>query len=482
MGTAALTHFRQMARALPFDTSRRSMLQAGAIGLMGLGMGDVSAARALAARPAIVPDKSVIFVFLNGGIAHQDSFDLKPEAPDAVRGEFRPIATDTPGIDICEHLPLLARQSERYALVRSMATDSSGHEEACHMLFTGRLDFPTGFSLARIPSPNEWPSMAAQVTYATRGRNNLPPAAVLPQPSVNEAGAVRPGQYAGKLGARYEAWHLHIAAACALGNGACPNCFRFEGTPHKHASPTIFNAPTLTLPEGGNFRFGRRVGLLDDIERQQRQLEETADLETLDRNRERAISVLADPRVRGAFDVENAAPEIVAKYGKNKFGLSLLMARGLVEAGVNLVQVNLGKNSSWDTHRRNFVNLKDNLLPYMDRAVAALLDDLAESGLLDSTLVVVSGEFGRTPKINNDAGRDHWGPVMTSLFAGAGVRGGTVIGATDKIAAYPVSDRQTVENLAATIYHLLGIPREASWTDIDGRPHELYRSEPIPLM
>jgi uncharacterized protein (DUF1501 family) len=141
--------------------------------------------------------------------------------------------------------------------------------------------------------------------------------------------------------------------------------------------------------------------------------------------------------------------------------------------------VNLGKNSSWDTHRRNFVNLKNNLLPYLDQAVAALLEDLAASGLMESTLVVMSGEFGRTPKINKDAGRDHWGPVMTSLFAGAGVRGGMAIGATDKIAAYPVSDRQTTENLAATIFNTLGIPRQVTWPDLEGRRHEMYRAEPI---
>ncbi|HLJ11766.1 MAG TPA: DUF1501 domain-containing protein, partial [Planctomycetaceae bacterium] len=246
------------------------------------------------------------------------------------------------------------------------------------------------------------------------------------------------------------------------------------------ASRSIFDAPTLTLPQGGHFRLERRVGLLDHIERQQRRLEHVAELERLDRNRQQAISVLADPKVHKAFDVENADPKIVARYGKNKFGLSLLMARRLVEAGVNLVQVNLGKNSSWDTHNRNFINLKDNLLPYMDQAVSALMDDLAESGLIDSTLVVMTGEFGRTPKINKDAGRDHWGPAMTSVFAGGGVRGGTVIGATDRIAAYPTIDRQTTENLAATIYHALGIPQQTSWTDIDGRPHELYRSEPIP--
>ncbi|MFN0053516.1 MAG: DUF1501 domain-containing protein [Planctomycetales bacterium] len=464
--------------------SRRTMLQAGGLGLAGLGLADLFRSRSLAGESAsanakVVPERSVIFVFLNGGISHQDSFDLKPEAPDSVRGEFLPIATDTDGIEICEHLPQLARQSERYTLVRSIATASSGHEEACHMLFTGRLDFPAGFSLNRVPSPNEWPSMAAQVTYATQGRNNLPAAAVLPQPSINEAGSVRPGQFAGKLGARHEAWQLHIAAPCPLGNGACPNCFRFEGTPFQHSSRSIFDIPLLTLPEGGPVRLDRRIGLLGSIERQQQSLETLAESVRLDRHRQQAISVLADPKVSAAFDVEQADPSIVARYGKNKFGLSLLMARRLVEAGVNLVQVNLGKNSSWDTHRRNFVNLKDNLLPYLDQSLSALLDDLAQSGLLDSTLVVVSGEFGRTPKINADAGRDHWGPVITSLFAGGGVTGGQVIGATDNIAAQPIRDRQTTENLAATIYHTLGIPPHAAWTDFDGRPYELYRADPI---
>jgi uncharacterized protein (DUF1501 family) len=184
--------------------------------------------------------------------------------------------------------------------------------------------------------------------------------------------------------------------------------------------------------------------------------------------------------VRAAFDVENADSPTVERYGRNKFGLSLLMAYRLVAAGVSLVQVNLGKNSSWDTHRKNFTNLRDNLLPHLDRCVSALLDDLSHSGLLDDTLVIVTGEFGRTPKINPDAGRDHWGPANTALFAGGGVRGGRVIGATDDIGAYPVADKQSPENVAATIYDTLGIPRNAHWEDIDGRPYELYRGEPIP--
>jgi hypothetical protein len=397
-----------------------------------------------------------------------------------VRGEFHPIATRTPGIEICEHLPLLAGRSEHFALVRSVATNSNGHEQACHALLTGRLDFPPGFNVNNVPSPNEWPSIPSQVMYATRGRNELPPAVVLPQPSVNEAARVRPGQYAGRLGPKYEAWHVDVAAACPLGNGACPHCFRFEGTPFEHAAPTIFDTPMLTLPEGGPIRLQNRLELLAHVEDQQRRLERTAELLELDRHRGEAVSVLAEPKVRAAFDVEQADAATLERYGQNKFGLSLLMAARLVEAGVNLVQVNLGKNSSWDTHRRNFANLKENLLPYLDRSVSALLDDLAGSGLLDSTLVIVTGEFGRTPQINKDAGRDHWGPVMSLLLAGGGVRGGTVIGATDEIAAYPVCDALTPENLAATMYATLGVPRSADWVDLDGRPHELYRAEPIP--
>lgn len=469
--------------------SRRVALQAGSIGMLGAGLGEVFAARKLAtAAPNLSghshPVKSVMFVFLTGGLSHQDSLDMKPEAPDSVRGEFLPIATRTPGLQICEHLPRLASMSDRYALVRSIATQSASHGDACHILLTGRLDFPAGFNEAKAPSPNEWPSLLSQVTYAASQHRasqarNLPPAVVLPQPSVNEVNKVRPGQYAGKLGSKYEAWHVDIAAPCALGNGACPNCFRFDEDHYEHGSSTIFDTPMLALPDGGSLRLNDRVGLLSEVERQQRRLEQTADADRLDEHRRQALSVLADPRTRQAFDVEQADPATLARYGKNKFGLSLLMGRRLIEAGVGLVQVNLGKNSSWDTHRRNFVNLKQNLLPYLDQSIAALLDDLAGSGLLETTLVIVMGEFGRTPKINKDAGRDHWASANTALFAGAGVHGGAVIGATDSLAAYVTADQQTPENVAATIFDTLGIPHDTHWTDVDGRPHELYRAAPI---
>ncbi|MDA0835278.1 MAG: DUF1501 domain-containing protein [Planctomycetota bacterium] len=457
--------------------SRRTMIQAGTIGMMGIGLPQL-----LALDTATSPSaekKSIIFVFLNGGLSHQDSFDMKPHAPATVRGEFQPISSKVPGTQVCEHLPLMAQRTDKYAMIRSVATESNGHGQACHMLFTGRFDFPAGFVDDGKPKPNEWPSFLSQVTYALKDTTLLPPAAVLPQPSINEANNYRPGQYAGRLGPKYEAWHIDIAAPCALGNGACPHCFRFDEETFEHGSPSVFNTPMLTLPEGGQSRFRHRVDLLSSIEIQQAALERAATVAQLDRNRQQAISMLADRKVHAAFDVENAAPEIVERYGKNKFGLSLLMARRLVDAGVRLVQVNLGKNSSFDTHRGNFVNLKRNLFPYMDQGLSALLDDLDESGLLESTLVIITGEFGRTPVINKDAGRDHWGPTMTSLFAGAGVQGGKVIGATDDIAAYPIADKQTPENIAATIFDTLGIPHDTQWQDFDGRPHELYRASPI---
>jgi hypothetical protein len=453
--------------------SRRRALKAG---LAGFGLSHLPHLSQAGDLAAAAQGKSVLFIFLTGGLSHHDSFDMKPEAPAEIRGEFKPIATQVPGTQICEHLPLLAKRAERYALVRSMRTNSDGHELACHMLLTGRLELPPGFTLNKVPSANEWPSIPASVMYALRERAAAaPPAVVLPQPSVNEAGKVRPGQYAGKLGPNWDAWHVNIAAPCALGNGACPNCFRFEGTPFEHGSATIFDAPRLALPDGGDIRLSGRMHLLEDVQRPG--LEGAAG--QFRRQRQQALAVLTDPRVRGAFDVENADERTLARYGKNKFGLSVLMGKRLIEAGVKFVQVNLGKNSTWDTHRRNFANLKENLLPPFDRCISAVLDDLAESGRLEETLVIVTGEFGRTPKINKDAGRDHWGRVNTLLLAGGGVAGGRVIGASDRLGGDPLADTQTPENLAATIYEALGIPRDAMWNDIDGRPHKLYHASPI---
>ena len=458
--------------------TRRGAIQAGLLGT-GLGLTELTALRAMAA-PQISPQaKQVLFVFLTGGISHHDTFDMKPDAPAGIRGEFNPVSTSVPGLMASEHLPMLGARAHQYALHRGMKTNSSGHEHACHMLLTGRMDMPSNFTLNNVPNASEFPTLASQVKYAYRGRRdlNLPPAAILPEPSVNEAARFRPGQYAGQMGRLWEAWHIDIAANCPLGNGACPDCFRFEGTPFDHGAKTIFTTPSLKLPEGGEFRFRSRLDVLNFIQGQQAQLEKST--EGLDQYRRQAVSVLTDPHVRAAFDVERSDPAILERYGKNKFGLSLLMGQRLIAAGVPLVQVNLGKNSSWDTHRRNFVNLKENLLPPLDRGMSALLDDMSASGLLDETLVIMAGEFGRTPKINKDAGRDHWGPVNTMLFAGAGVQGGRTIGASDAHGAEIIDGMQTTENFAATIFSMLGIPSDAIWMDLEGRPHQIYHAQPI---
>ena len=222
-------------------------------------------------------------------------------------------------------------------------------------------------------------------------------------------------------------------------------------------------------------------GLLDD---QQRHLETAGPADGVNRYREMAVSLLSDPKVRAAFDVHGVDPALQDRYGRNAFGWSLLMARQLVESGVRLVQVNLGNNETWDNHQAIFPNLRDYLLPPMDRAVSALLDDLGGRGLLEDTLVVMASEFGRTPKISTLSGvplpgRDHWGAVQSVWFAGGGITGGAVLGSTDKFGGHPASDPRRPEDFAATIYDALGLPPNSHWTDVAGRPMPLYHGQPM---
>jgi hypothetical protein len=228
-----------------------------------------------------------------------------------------------------------------------------------------------------------------------------------------------------------------------------------------------------------------RTRLLHVLDEQRADLERFADVEQFDRYRQGAISLLTDRRVRDAIDVNKAPDAEQARYGRNAFGWSLLMARRLVEAGVSLVQVHLGNDETWDTHGEAFPHLRDKLFPPTDRAVSSLLDDLEDRGLLESTLIVMAGEFGRTPRISHLPqfyklpGRDHWGAVQSVFFAGGGVRGGTVVGSSDRIGAFPSANPKTPENLGATIYHALGLPETLSWTDQSGRPHQVYNGPPI---
>jgi uncharacterized protein (DUF1501 family) len=245
-------------------------------------------------------------------------------------------------------------------------------------------------------------------------------------------------------------------------------------------------SPNLSLPEGlSGGRFRDRLALVSDLDRQRRELAFSAEVSAFEESTRKAVSLLTGGKVAGAFDVSRAPEKLQERYGRNSFGWSLLLASRLVQAGVSLVQVNLGNNESWDTHQSIFPNLKNFLLPPMDKAVSALLDDLQSRGLLEETLVVMASEFGRTPRISTLPGgkrlpgRDHWGAVQSVFFAGGGVRGGTVIGSSDKIGGHPASDAQTPENFAATIYSALGIPAQAAWTDLQSRPHPLYQGQPM---
>jgi len=455
------------------------MLQAGSIGLMGLGMHHL---RGLRAAEASSRKPSVIYIFLSGGLAQHESFDLKPDAPDSIRGEFKPIATKTTGIQISEHLPKLAQRSNRWALVRSLTHPTNNHSDGHLFMLTGRSKLPPGFNASK-PMPSDWPSIAAIVQNCTKPRNNLPPAAVLPDRIVHNTGRVIPGQFAGEMGEQRNPWFIEASAFAPRAYGAFP-AFEFdhqerEMPPKRKA----FQIPNLELPEGLDpKRLGNRLKMLDNLESQCKTLE--AEGETFDKQRQAAVSLLTSPKVRHALDVSKDR-KAVERYGDHSFGWSLLMARRLVEAGVNLVQVNLGNNETWDTHGNAFPHLKNQLFPPTDHSLSALLDDLHESGLLENTLIVMAGEFGRTPKISTltqhykGPGRDHWGSVQTVFFAGGRVKGGTVIGSSDKTGGYPAMAPQTPENMAATIYDHLGIPSSAMWTDATNRPHHIYHGEPI---
>lgn len=470
--------------------SRRTMLQIGSVGLLGLGMNHLTAlreAKANALNPAQGNKaRSVIFIFLSGGLSQHDSFDPKPEAASGIRGEFSPIATRTPGVQICEHLPMLAQRSEQWSLIRSLTTPYNEHSQGHMSILSGRTPLPPSFD-ANKPTPQDWPSIASVVGDQFRGRvNNLPPAVVLPERLVHRTGRVIPGQFGGQMGSHRDPWFIEASPFNAKTYGAYPD-YEFHFVRGRQRTDSLrFQAPNLELPQGLTLgQLEDRMRLLQHFNGQRRQLESDANVESFDRHRQSAISLLTDKRIQDALDVHRYPAEELTRYGRNAFGWSLLMARHLVEEGVPLIQVNLGNNETWDTHENNFPLLRDCLLPPTDRAVSALLDDLGERGLLEETLIVMCGEMGRTPRINAGTGeskvpgRDHWGAVQSVFIAGGGVPGGCVVGASDRDGAYPAERPQTPENLAATIYDLLGIPATAVWKDELERPYHVYHGEPI---
>lgn len=469
--------------------TRRTAVQAGSLGLLGLGLADLQKLRA--ATPAdIGTAKSCIYIFLSGGLSQLESFDLKPEAPDGVRGEFLPIATKAPGLDVSEHLPGLAMRGDQWAVVRSVTHPTNDHTLGHYFMLTGRSVKSVGFAGDRTPRPSDWPSIASVVGDALPPRNRqLPPAIVLPERLVHWSGGVIPGNYGGQMGSQRDPFFIEASPyGDPMWRGAYPEFTFPNQTKKPPASPDdrVYRAPNLTLSPGMSLgRVNHRADLLRELDRQRRDLEEQATVQRYDAQQQSALSLLASPDVRHAFDVTSADDATQRRYGRNSFGWSLLMAYRLVAAGVNLVQVNLGNNETWDNHGEIFYRLREKLFPPTDRALCALMDDLQASGLFDRTLVVMASEFGRTPKLStlddsyHAAGRDHWGAVQSVFFAGGGIRGGTVVGSSDKIGAYPASSPHSPEDMAATIYHALGIPDTAVWHDELKRPHPIYHGQPI---
>lgn len=447
--------------------SRRAVLQAGCSGFVGLSLpallGGRAQASAQAAGDEVTPrrPRSVILVLLTGGASHQDTFDLKPEAPDGIRGEFRPIDTRTPGVQICEYLPMLAERSGQLAIVRSMSHGDNSHLPATHTTLTGSpMPLRRGSDLDNVLSRRDWPCYAAGLDQVRPRRDGVPNGVTLPHRLI-EGPLTWPGQHAGFLGAAHDPWEIN-----------------------KNPNDADFRVESLQLPVGLNLeRLAHRHRLLEEFNRQ-RQLAALAESGAFNEQQALAMTLLSSGKVNDAFRIEREPDPVRDRYGRHMFGQSLLLARRLIGAGVPLVQVNLGIVQSWDTHTDNFGRLKNALLPPMDRGVSALLDDLKATGLLDETLVVLAGEFGRTPKISTlpgatIPGRDHWAAVYSAVFAGGGVRGGQVIGRSDKQAALPVTRSYRPEDLGATIYQALGLSSATEIRDPLGRPLRLNGGEVI---
>jgi hypothetical protein len=431
--------------------TRREILRFGGLGALGLAGLPVEAA---VNRGGFGKAKSLLFISLFGGPSHQDMWDLKPNAPAEVRGEFKPIRTNVAGIEITEHLPKLAQMADRYALIRSVTHKDNGHGSAMYANFTG---VPHPFiNTNPIPSVDDYPAYGSVVSLL-RPPSTTVPAFVCVGGTQFVCGNQIPGQRAGFLGPAYEP-------------------FVVNQDPNRAG----FRVPELTLPpDFSTLRLDRRRSLLAAVEERTRLGERGAAAQSMDSARRRAFELLSSDRVRTALDLGPEDAKLRDRYGRTTFGQSLILARRLIEAGVPCTTVNWSTGGSWDTHGNNFPAMKNTLLPGFDLSFSALLQDLSDRGLLDSTLIVCTGEFGRTPKVNPGAGRDHWAGVYTVVLAGGGVQGGRVHGASDEHAGYPASDAVGPWDIAATAYHCLGLSPEAEMRDRLDRPLRIATGEPI---
>jgi hypothetical protein len=450
--------------------SRREMLRAGGLGTLGLSLPMLLHSRAAKADTAQEKPlgrgtaKSCIILFLMGGPPQHSTWDPKPKAPAEVRGEFGPINTAVPGMQICELLPQTALVADRLAILRAMSTGDNAHSSSGYYMQTGYPHAPMNFENANPGFPNDYPNFGAVVRKFLPARGALPAAVRLPHRIFNTDGSVWPGQDAGFLGRPAEPWLMN----CSPGNAD-------------------FKIQEFSLSADINDRrLADRRTLLEQVNTQFDSAAKNGLPLNYGRFAQQAFDLLGSSGSRQAFDLNRESDKVRDRYGRSQFGQSVLLGRRLVEAGVGLVQVNWFRSPDepsdapcWDSHAREGLRLKTNLMPPADQAISALIEDLTTRGLLDETLVVVMAEFGRSPRLNGAAGRDHWGSVFSVALAGGGIRGGTIHGASDAIGGYPQEGKVQPEDLTATIFHCLGIEPFTEMHDTFNRPLPISRGEII---
>jgi hypothetical protein len=439
------------------------MLHVGGIGALGLSMPSLLRAQTGPLRGSARQAKRCIVLFLMGAPPQHSTWDPKPDAAAEVRGPFGPIATNVPGIQICELMPRLAERMDKIAVLRAMSTGDNAHSSSGYYMMTGVPHSPMNTENANPGAPNNWPTLGAIVQRMRGNAGAIPTSVRLPHRIFNTDGSVWPGQDSGFLGMNADPWLLQCVP------GASMRAREFS--------------LSADLPSG---RLDDRQRLLDALNQR---LDADHSLERYDRQTQQAFDMLRNARAGHAFDLEREPVALRDRYGRSPFGHSVLLARRLVEAGVSLVQVNWYRgpdeppdNPCWDSHLNEPERLRNVLVPPMDQAFAALIDDLDQRGMLDDTLIVCMAEFGRTPRYNGRNGRDHWGPVFSVALAGGGIRGGVVHGASDRIGAYPRDGRVRPEDLTATIFHCLGHEPDTEIRDAVNRPIPISRGQVVRLI
>ncbi len=447
--------------------TRRDWLRIGALGALGLSLPTLWTSQAQATPPrtgSFGKAKACIIVGLTGGPPQHETWDPKPDAPEEIRGPFRPIASSVPGLQVCELMPKLAQQAHHFAVLRAASTRDNAHSSSGYYMMTGVPHVPPNVENARAGAPNNWPSVAALVNRIKSRPGDMPASVVIPEHIWNDGNIPWPGQDAGFLGRSADPWLIHCDPSAATAQ-----------------------VPAIAMPaEMTPLRFDERRSLLEQVNRHLDAAERSATAANYDHQFRQALDMMHSGRVRRAFDMAQEPAAMRDRYGRSRYAQSVLLARRLIESGISLVQINwtrMGPNlpnqGGWDTHERNAQSLRDHLMPLMDRAVSALIEDLAVRGLLDETLVVWTGEFGRTPRHNANGGRDHWGSVFSLAMAGGGVRAGVVHGASDRLGAYPREGQVLPQDIAATIFHLLGIAPSTEVHDTLGRPIAASRGDVI---